>query len=180
MLFGRTFGLITQRSQVQILTPLPLARPREVYPHAAFLRSLVFFSPLLLPPIPACSTENGARTPPETARAVVAPGWGSFPHANQSGHLPFDSSIAVPAEHDRQVTEILAVELPDFSDSRAMGTFVCAADSLPIGRSHGVPDLWARRASSSSSLPQMKKASASTEALFCFHHPIARKEDYAP
>jgi hypothetical protein len=36
-----SFGLITQRSQVQILTPLPFARPDRVLPYPAF-----FVSPL--------------------------------------------------------------------------------------------------------------------------------------
>ena len=36
MLQGLTLGLITQRSQVQILTPLPIARPRRIYSCAAF------------------------------------------------------------------------------------------------------------------------------------------------
>lgn len=41
MLCGLSFGLITQRSQVQILTPLPIARPDRVLPYPAF-----FVSPL--------------------------------------------------------------------------------------------------------------------------------------
>lgn len=264
MFLGCTLGLITQRSQVQILTPLPIARPRKVYPYAAFLRSPVFFSSLIFcqearrswcisssgikvgllpvqvgpveyPPIPACSTEIAAVAPPEIARADVAPGWGPLYSHAVSLVTPGIPSIARPGRNGK-VTEFVAVALPDFPNSRAVGILrgrisesqlpasksgvldkgplaptripstiiACGADSLSMGVTRVGPRSTRARSASSpfpareaetpesiastgrkqarwEILPQMKKAPAPTEALFCFHNPHpSRKEDYAP
>lgn len=50
MSLGRSFGLITQRSQVQILTPLPTARPARVFPWPAFFVSPSFFPSYITSP----------------------------------------------------------------------------------------------------------------------------------
>lgn len=90
MFSGLSFGLITQRSQVQILTPLPIeARPDRVFPYSAFSFSLEFFSPQ----VPPASTK-GPGCPPAPAR------WArrdlpSFSLAPSQGNTLVTSSDAV-------------------------------------------------------------------------------------
>ena len=66
MSLGRSFGLITQRSQVQILTPLPTARPARVFPWPAF-----FVSPRFSPSYITSPTDSARNVFARTKRLSV-------------------------------------------------------------------------------------------------------------
>lgn len=185
-----TLGLITQRSQVQILTPLPIARPSKVYPCLAFSVSTPRKPHRLYPPCRFALLLNASGELWGLRLLSIHKVGGHSKHASSF------KSVYSGLESDIRTV----IFRKGFSGSRTdfSKKFVVAPrlrECATLGYARYLPgnqrelttqQSWSgrcdlKRSAYEFNFPQTKKAPASTGASFLPNHPRSkRKEVYAP